>query len=75
MAARTGRLREFADAAAPLYASLSDDQKRRAFLLINRAEGDMMGMGGGGFDDGMDDFGMRRRGRGMMGPGMMNWRG
>jgi hypothetical protein len=81
LTARAGLMREFADAAAPLYASLSDDQKRRVSLLINRARGDMMGMGGGdGMGDGQDGrgMGMGRRGMapGMMGPIMMgDWRG
>jgi hypothetical protein len=70
MAARAGRMREFADAAAPLYASLSDDQKRRAFLLLNRTRVDPMGLG----DEEMGQ-GFGRRGPGMMGPGMMDWRG
>ncbi|MFI5011214.1 MAG: Spy/CpxP family protein refolding chaperone [Hyphomicrobiales bacterium] len=85
MTARAGRMREFADAAAPLYASLTDDQKRRAFLLMRRARGGMMGMGDGGMGGGMDGFGMGgmggrgmgpgMMGPGMMGPGMMGWRG
>ncbi len=69
MAARAGRMREFADAAAPLYASLSDDQKRRAFLILNRSHGDLLGLGDGGMGQG---FG--RRGAGS-GAGMMDWRG
>jgi LTXXQ motif family protein len=73
MAARAGRMREFADAAAPLYASLSDDQKRRAFLLINRARGDMMGTGDRGL--GAGSMGRGGMGRGMKGLGMMDWRG
>jgi LTXXQ motif family protein len=77
---RAGLMREFADAAAPLYASLSDDQKRRVSLLINRARGDMMGMGGDGMGDSQDDRGMGGMGRrgmgpGMMGPVMRDWRG
>jgi hypothetical protein len=87
MTARAGQMREFADAAAPLYASLSDDQKRRIFILLNRARGGMMGMGGDGMGDDMDGFGMGGMGQrgfgpgmmmgpGMMGPrGMMGWRG
>jgi zinc resistance-associated protein len=64
---RAAFMREFADAAAPLYASLSEDQKRRALLLINRARGDMTGMGE------MDRRGLRRGG--LLGPDMMDWRG
>jgi hypothetical protein len=44
VAMRANLMREFADAAAPLYASLSDDQKRRAFFLIRHGRG-AMGMG------------------------------
>lgn len=69
MTARAGRMREFADAAAPLYASLSDDQKRRAFLILNRSHGDFLGLGEGGMGQG---FGRRGAGSGM---GMMDWRG
>jgi zinc resistance-associated protein len=82
MTARAGLMREFADAAAPLYASLSDDQKRRAFVLINRARGSMMGMGqggmgGGGMGGGGMGGGMRGMGGRGMRPGMMgqDWRG
>lgn len=79
---RAAMLREFADAASPLYASLTDDQKRRAFLLMTRLRGGMgemrhpMGQGG------MGPGGMGRGGMGddgMMGPGMgrgrMRWPG
>ena len=69
MTAHAGRMREFADAAAPLYASLSDDQKRRAFLLLNRSHDDLLGLGDGGMGQG---FGRRGSGSGM---GMMDWRG
>ncbi|MBV9567646.1 MAG: Spy/CpxP family protein refolding chaperone [Hyphomicrobiales bacterium] len=69
MTARAGRMREFADVAAPLYASLSDDQKRRAFLLLNRSRADLLGLGEGGMGSG---FG--RRG-GSPGEGMLDWRG
>ncbi|MBV8769865.1 MAG: Spy/CpxP family protein refolding chaperone [Hyphomicrobiales bacterium] len=69
MSARAGRMREFADAAAPLYASLSDDQKRRAFLLLNRSRADLMGLGEGEMGR---SFG--RRG-GPSGVGMLDWRG
>jgi zinc resistance-associated protein len=51
MAERAAFLRDFADAAAPLFASLSGDQKRRALLLFNRSRANMMGgarRGGGG---------------------------
>jgi LTXXQ motif family protein len=74
VAMRATLMREFADAAAPLYASLSDDQKRRAFFLIRHGRGAMgMGMmhgpamGRGGMGDGMGRDGM---GRGGMGDGM-----
>ena len=64
LTARAALLREFADAAAPLYASLSEDQKRRAFLLLSRAGGDLMGMEG-----------RHHIRHGMMGGGMMGWPG
>jgi hypothetical protein len=77
VATRAGLMREFADAAAPLYASLSDDQKRRAFFLIRHARGgmgmDMMrgpGMGRGGMGEngmGRDGMGENGMGRGGMG--------
>jgi LTXXQ motif family protein len=70
VATRAGLMREFADAAAPLYASLSDDQKRRVFFLIRHARGgmgmDMLrgpGMGRGG----MGENGMGRGGMGGFG--------
>ena len=69
MAARAGRIREFADAAAPLYASLSEDQKRRAFLVLNRNHGDPFGLGEEGGGQG---FGRRGGGSGI---GMLDWRG
>jgi LTXXQ motif family protein len=69
MAARAGRMRDFADAAAPLYASLSDDQKRRAFLILNQSHGNLLGLGEGGMGQG---FGRGGTGSGM---GMMDWRG
>jgi hypothetical protein len=69
MTAHAGRMREFADAAAPLYASLSDDQKRRAFLLLNRSHDDLLGLGEGGRGQG---FGRHGSGSGM---GMLEWRG
>ena len=67
MTARAAFMREFADAASPLFSSLSEDQKRRALLLINRARGDMTGMG----DMAQRDL---RRGK-LMGPGFLDWRG
>jgi LTXXQ motif family protein len=70
MTAHAGRMREFADAAAPLYASLSDDQKRRAFLLLNRRHGDLLGLGEEGRGQG---FGRHGTGTGM--GMMMDWRG
>jgi len=69
MAARAGRIRDFADAAAPLYASLSEDQKRRAFLILNRNHGDPFGLGEEGAGQG---FGRRGGGSGF---GMLDWRG
>ena len=69
MTAHAGRMREFADAAAPLYASLSDDQKRRAFLLLNRSHDDLLGLGEGGRGQG---FGRHGSGSGM---DMLEWRG
>jgi hypothetical protein len=45
MAERAAFLHDFADAAAPLFASLTGDQKRRALLLFNRTRADLMGMG------------------------------
>ena len=70
MTVRAELMREFADAASPLYASLSDDQKRRAFLLINRSHGDIMGLG-----DGRPRPGLGRRGA-VIGMAMMfDWRG
>jgi hypothetical protein len=47
LTAAAERMREFADSMAPLYASLSEDQKRRAFLLLDRARGDVLGLGDG----------------------------
>ncbi|MBV9520659.1 MAG: Spy/CpxP family protein refolding chaperone [Hyphomicrobiales bacterium] len=69
MAARAGRMREFADAAAPLYASLSDDQKRRAFLLLNRSRIDVLGLGEGGTGRGFGRHGASP------GESMLDWRG
>jgi hypothetical protein len=68
MAARAGRMREFAAAAAPLYSSLSEDQKRRAFLLLDRNLGGFFGFGGG------MGPGIGRHGA-SPGMGMMDWRG
>jgi zinc resistance-associated protein len=64
LTARAALMHEFADTAAPLYASLSEDQKRRALLLINRARDAMTGI---------DRRGMRRGG--LVEPDMMDWRG
>ncbi|SDR53332.1 LTXXQ motif family protein [Rhizobiales bacterium GAS191] len=77
MTVEAGRMREFADAAAPLYASLSEDQKRRAFLL-HRARGDVLGLGGSAMrgDDlsGFGDMGRlgKHLGRSLE---MLDWRG
>jgi hypothetical protein len=71
---RAALMREFADAAAPLYGSLSDDQKRRAFLLI-RSGGGPMGIGGGAGGQGMAGPGrpgMRPR---MVVPDLLDWHG
>jgi hypothetical protein len=80
VAMRATLMREFADAAAPLYTSLSDDQKRRAFFLLRHGRGAMdmgmmggPGMGRGGMGEngmrrgGMGEDGMRRRGMGGFG--------
>lgn len=45
--ARGETLKRVADAAAPLYNSLSDDQKRRLNTLAGGGMGAMMGLGGG----------------------------
>lgn len=68
--ARGAAMTKLADAAAPLYASLTDDQKRR--LRIVRAMGG--GMGGGGMGLGMMGGDGPRMGQGM-GPGMRDGRG
>jgi len=61
--ARGAMMTRFADAAAPLYASLTDDQKRRLQMLGGSGMGGMMGrmgmMGGAG------PYGEGRRGEGM----------
>ena len=81
IAMRATLMREFADAAAPLYASLSDDQKRRAFFLIRHGRGAMgMGMmhgprmGRGGMGEGMGPGGMGE-GMGRRGMGGFGGRG
>src|SRR5215211_1775859 len=81
-AVRAEALRKLAEAAAPLYASFDDGQKRRLRMLVRhmRPGGGMMrhawrGMGRGGMDrGGMDGGGM---GRGDMDRGDMGdrWRG
>jgi hypothetical protein len=74
MTAEAQRMREFADAAAPLYASLSDEQRRRALLLLERARGDVIGFGDGGMQGYVGD--MQRKGRrSVRDPDMMDWRG
>lgn len=45
--ARGETLKRIADAAAPLYGSLSDDQKRRLNILAHGRMGAMMGLGSG----------------------------
>lgn len=66
--ARGAMMTRFADAAAPLYASLTDDQKRRLQMLGGSGMGGMMGrmgmMGGAG------PYGEGRRGEGRRGEGM-----
>ncbi|HKG85570.1 MAG TPA: Spy/CpxP family protein refolding chaperone [Beijerinckiaceae bacterium] len=80
-AVRAEALRKLAEAAAPLYASFDDGQKRRLRMLVRhmRPGGGMMrhawrGMDRGGMDRGMDrgdmdrgDMGGRWRDRGGMG--------
>jgi len=60
LTAEAQRMRDFADAAAPLYASLSEDQKRRAFLLLDRARGDVLGFGDGAGGGGLGLMGRHR---------------
>ena len=48
MTERGAFLRAFADAAAPLFASLTEEQKRRAILLMQRGRSDVMGAGWAG---------------------------
>jgi len=76
MSADATLMREFANAAAPLYTALNDDQKRRVFLLLKRDRGSMRLMGNDGMDDGMASPGMSLGRRGV-GPDIlgMNWRG
>jgi zinc resistance-associated protein len=61
MIRRASFMREFADAAAPLYASLSEDQRRRILVLIQRTRHDMRGWAG------------ERGGRGNMMDPEMEW--
>lgn len=61
MTRRASFMREFADAASPLYASLSEDQRRRVLVLIQRTRRDMHGWAG------------ERGGRGNMMDPEMEW--
>ena len=67
--ARGAAMTRFADAAAPLYSSLTDDQKRRLQMLGGSGMGGMMGrmgmMGGEGRrGEGMGQHGMGGQGMG-----------
>jgi hypothetical protein len=60
-------MKRIADSARPLYATLSDEQKRRLPMLMHSGGGDRRGYRGGmgmgpGRDGGMMDGGMMRRG-------------
>src|SRR5690606_11024569 len=77
--ARGAALTRLADAAAPLYASLTDDQKRRLRLVRTMARGMVGGLGGGmmgmmGGDDAGGERWRRWRGEGDRGEGMRGWR-
>lgn len=67
--ARGETLKRVADAAAPLYSSLSDDQKRRLNVLAHGRMGAMMGLGS---SEGSDRYG---RGGGMRSYGDHEGRG
>ena len=63
--ARGEAMRKFVDAAQPLYASLSDDQKRRLPMLMHRPGRERFGMMWPGMEPGMgrgDDRGPMERG-------------
>lgn len=71
--ARGTAMTRLADAAAPLYNSLSDDQKRRLQMFHRMGRGmggEMMGMMGGGMGRGEGMRGQGMRGEGMRGEGM-----
>lgn len=75
--ARGAAMTRIADAAAPLYNSLSDDQKRRLQMFHRMGRGmggDMMGMMGGQGRHGMRGEGMGREGMGREGM-RGDWRG
>lgn len=67
--ARGAAMTRLADAAAPLYASLTDEQKRRLRLVHRMARGMGPGMGGGMMGFGMMGGDGPRMGTGSMGMG------